>query len=756
MTTCAHLWAQSQPGFSMQSPSPRLPQTLGLLVAVALAACGGKLPGPGDLDGGPDAGLIGVPCQFDQDCQPTGKAPNYLCGADGGCQESCLLAGCPSTPQCNTKSGRCDPRDGGVGGGGDGGADGGSDAGTVAASDTLCKTCSVSADCHAGGLCVQNSAHTETFCTQDCTSAGCPSGYLCTVDRTGTKHQCYPSSGDCSPADGGTAGDPDGGPTTDPTTPSDNPDGCGFCGTCKVNNDCASGSVCVNGGCVAPCTSYLDCAFQIALLASCAVPAGFTEKYCLPLLGACLPLPAPLGGDTGCVPSSPNATCAPGADLPASLGANVKVLATDPVVGTEDSIAVDGAGRMAIGYIGIDVSDNSYVGVSWSATGASWTAGDNGGKMAAKTSQQADPVLATSKWTDGAGAHERMHYAWYGYTRDTSNPQQTVLKDMFVEAAWSDNGGKTWTATANDTRVTTTADTQSNAKLVDKPWIAAGPDGTLILTFTLGDDQQQDLFARVSTDHGATWGAQSYAVTNAASDAKSGHNLGMPVFDPRDATGNTVFVAFLRYTQVQASSTNSIQVVKSTDRGHTWSQPVTVSAAGDQVLFDPPSVAIDKAGHLYVGYAAAAGSAGSAGSTFWDAKVATVDVTAATPSATRQTRVNDDFQAAQAAGCFQHFHTMVAVDGATGKVFAAFLDNRRANAAGGVYYSSSTDQGATWAANKRASDSNFTFNPDRATAQKMFLGDYFGFVFDGSRLRFAWSDPRNGTSSQPFYVGGTP
>ena len=36
------------------------------------------------------------------------------------------------------------------------------------------------------------------------------------------------------------------------------------------------------------------------------------------------------------------------------------------------------------------------------------------------------------------------------------------------------------------------------------------------------------------------------------------------------------------------------------------------------------------------------------------------------------------------------------------------------------------------------------------------LHDYFGFIWDGTKLRFAWSDPRNGSSSQVFYVGGTP
>src|SRR5437773_546357 len=80
-------------------------------------------------------------------------------------------------------------------GGHDGGTD--TDAGTGVASDTLCQACTVNADCHGGGLCVSNSQHTQNFCTQDCSADPCPTGYICTLDRTGTKHQCYPSTGDC-------------------------------------------------------------------------------------------------------------------------------------------------------------------------------------------------------------------------------------------------------------------------------------------------------------------------------------------------------------------------------------------------------------------------------------------------------------------------------------------------------------------------------------------------------------------------------
>ena len=98
---------------------------------------------------------------------------------------------------------------------------------------------------------------------------------------------------------------------------------------------------------------------------------------------------------------------------------------------------------------------------------------------------------------------------------------------------------------------------------------------------------------------------------------------------------------------------------------------------------------------------------------------------------------------------------MTAVDQATGRVFAGWLDNRDGGK-GSTWYSVSNDGGATWGANKRVSDTPYTFNPDHQNAQLNFLGDYFGFIFDGSKLRISWSDPRDGTSSQVFYAGGVP
>src|SRR5260221_2287548 len=263
------------------------PGLTALVLALALAACGGRRSS--DDVTTVDAGdVTGKACGFDTDCNP----PDYVCDSVSlTCVQGCgLNPNCPPGKECNLATGRCVI---GVDGHPDAGHDGGTeaDAGTGTASDTLCKACSVNADCQAGGLCVSNSNHTQNFCTQDCASDPCPSGYVCTLDRTGTKHQCYPSTGDCSGVtgngtEGGTASD--GGPTNDPTVPSDNPNGCGFCGQCSVNNDCITGSVCANGSCATgPCTGWLDCALGGAYLSRC-TDVGLPQKYCLPILGQCI------------------------------------------------------------------------------------------------------------------------------------------------------------------------------------------------------------------------------------------------------------------------------------------------------------------------------------------------------------------------------------------------------------------------------------------------------------------------------------
>ena len=731
---------------------------LALAACAALGACGGSRPSLDSGDGGDAGTVLGQTCQFDIDCAP----PDYVCGSNNTCTPGCTLAGCPTGQACSNSTGRCAVAT--LDGGGDGGnTDGGTgDGGTASA--TLCQACTSAAQCLAGGLCLTDSAHDAHYCSQDCTKTACPGGYQCTVSPDGSAHQCVPFAG-CpnltgTGTDGGTGPGTDGGTgTTDPWAPSSNGSGCHECGQCQVNQDCNTNDVCYNGTCVVPCGSSTDCILDGltnsgSLITNCADiqdPSG--QKFCTPLLGQCLPLPGVLGGDTSCMPSGTNSACtAPSPEATNVWGANIPVTqaSSSLLLASEDSITTDSKDNMALGYIGVDAAGSSFMGVFQSLNGGnSWS---DKKKMMATTPVQSDPVLVTSKWTDTSGPHERMHYVWVGYTIVTTTSPASV-KDMFVESSYSDDAGATWSP---GKQATTTTDNAKGTLLLDKPWVAVGPDQSLILTFSIGDTNQQHMHAVVSTDHGQTWGA-SVQIETGAND--HGYNLGMPVFDPADKTGSTIYETYVAYTQIAAGASNSVKLVKSTDHGKTWSQPVQVSASDDQVLFEPPSIAMDGQHHLYVGYVSAPGTATAATSKFWDAMVASVDASQASPSVTRRVKVNDD-----QGSCFQHIHCMVTVDqkvvtGVTGgTVYAGFIDDRETAGKGAVWYTGSSDQGTSWSANKRVSDTDFSFNPDHQTAGLLFLGDYFGFVWDASssKLRSAWSDPRNGTSSQVFYAGGTP
>src|SRR5258705_109823 len=151
---------------------------------------------------------------------------------------------------------------------------GGQDAGDVTG-----KACAFDTDCNPPDYVCDSVSLT---CVQGCgLNPNCPPGKECNL-----------ATGRCViGVDGHPDAGHDGGTTNDPTVPSDNPNGCGFCGQCSVNNDCVTGSVCGNGSCATgPCTGWLDCALGGAYLARC-TDVGLPQKYCLPILGQCIALP---------------------------------------------------------------------------------------------------------------------------------------------------------------------------------------------------------------------------------------------------------------------------------------------------------------------------------------------------------------------------------------------------------------------------------------------------------------------------------
>ncbi|MBS2025836.1 MAG: exo-alpha-sialidase [Deltaproteobacteria bacterium] len=743
----------------MLSLTSRLSKVLFVVgLCSVLFACGGSRPETGNP--GVDAG--GGSCQFDSDCNP----PNTICGATGTCDPGCTIGGCITGKVCNSTTGRCGSGSGTDGGNTDGGGtDGGTtDGGGGTASDTLCQPCTVNGDCHGGGICVSNTAHTSKYCTQDCTTDACPDQYQCTTDSTGTRHQCFPTT-DCATTtgqnDGGTTTGTDAGTgTNDPTVPSDNPTGCKMCGECTVNNDCIQGSFCLNGICATPCDTggFLGTAECIltggSLFSQCAdvgLPNG--QMLCVPLLGACFELPSPLtplSGDVSCVPSGTNPTCS-APSIPNPLFGNNTLVSGNlnpaPQLTEDPAIVETSANSIAVAFMNVDSSSKSVITVCSSTDDGATFGNCTKVNTSISGAVQADPAMAVTKWSDGTGTHERITLVWLAYVLQVSGGTATPT-NMTIEGSFSDDGGKTWAA---GTKITTSADNNNGALQIDKPQIAAGADGTLAVTFSVSNSGQQHAYATISTDHGASWiGKKALYSSTELGDNNHGHTLTAPAFDTSDATGNTIYAVYVKYTTAAASNTNTIELVKSTDKGSTWVEQGTVSNSGDQVFFDAPSISIDKSHRLYVGYSAAAAASNA---TFWDANVALVDISGATPTVVRHTRVSDD-----SGNCFQHFHVTVANDGAS-SVYAGWLDNRD-NGKGDAWLAKSGDQAASFGSGSiRVSSTNFEFNPDSNNAQTKTIGDYAGLIYANGKVRMVWGDPRNASSSsgsQIFYGAGAP
>jgi hypothetical protein len=106
-------------------------------------------------------------------------------------------------------------------------------------------------------------------------------------------------------------------------------------------------------------------------------------------------------------------------------------------------------------------------------------------------------------------------------------------------------------------------------------------------------------------------------------------------------------------------------------------------------------------------------------------------------------RVNDD----PGTSAYQWFGTMSVAP--TGRIDVVWLDTRdnpgSYNSA--LYYSNSTDGGATWSENEKLSDS---FNPHVGWPQQNKMGDYFDMVSDSNGAYLAWAATFNGEQDVYF------
>jgi hypothetical protein len=320
-----------------------------------------------------------------------------------------------------------------------------------------------------------------------------------------------------------------------------------------------------------------------------------------------------------------------------------------------------------------------------------------------------------------------------------------TLDDLVVSR--STDGGATWTHHV--------AYSSPNAQLfADKDWLAVNDyagsphEGRLVATFTgfvvdaAGNPTTSTLFAAVSDDGGATWGAAIPITPSGGSFQGT-----QPFFLP----DGTLICAYQSYF---SSNGFNIECSRSADGGTTWSPAVVVAPA--QVEYDDPvartggglpAVAVARqSGRILVTWQAA-GANGSAHILLSASN--DLGATWTTPLI-----VSDNPPTASV------FNPAVAVtpDGASATV--AFYDKRLAPDGNYVdlFAAQSFDGGATWAPELRVTDYTTDLRLTVLSDTGYMLGDYLGVapaLAAGQAEVAIWCDTRYG-NSDPFVARVAP
>ena len=223
-----------------------------------------------------------------------------------------------------------------------------------------------------------------------------------------------------------------------------------------------------------------------------------------------------------------------------------------------------------------------FIAVSYSDdNGATWSA----------------PILATTKnnpvdfndkeWitvdtTSTSPYFGRVYASWTSFRQNTSEP---------IETSYSADGGVTWTAPK---QVTPAANTAKKGRQGSNP--AVGPDGTVYIAFEQGPAQQ----VVVSSDGGTSWTRPAVASPVVdIQDPIPGANFRTASF-PSLAVGPNG-VAYIAWADLTAAG-GRVKVVSSSDKGRSWSAPVTVSGSEGYAFF--PGIAVAPNGRVDVGYQA--------------------------------------------------------------------------------------------------------------------------------------------------------
>jgi hypothetical protein len=328
---------------------------------------------------------------------------------------------------------------------------------------------------------------------------------------------------------------------------------------------------------------------------------------------------------------------------------------------------------------------------------------------------QSDPVVMARD--DG-----RIYVASVAYTEPERN-----RGGVFI--TWSDDDGATW----RDPSVPVFYPENS---IDDKGWFAVDNSPSspfyhrLYMMYSPGAN---NVVEQHSTDGGLTWSARQEI-------AGSRYEYTYPVV----AADGTVY-NFMMYNW-GASNLGTIQFVKSTDGGLTWSNRFTVAQAdqpdspirpGDQFrFFAILSAAVDPVtGNLYVAWTDKRDVAANGTDVLY------VRSTDAGSTWTPPARLSHD-----PAGVVRDHITPMLSAGADGRLHAFWLDrrldpnNRRFDS----WYTSTTDGGVTWDPDTRVSTASQDLNVGFPPASGNAAGDYWGLDTARDTVYAAWNDSRTG------------
>ncbi len=376
------------------------------------------------------------------------------------------------------------------------------------------------------------------------------------------------------------------------------------------------------------------------------------------------------------------------------------------LVETETNLAVADNGYVAATWIGIQPTQHSHSGYTFSKDGGqSWLPPQKLDAPGGRTSS--DPVVA-------AAPDSSFYLAWIAFQRDAQgNPY-----DMRVYVSKAAAGDTTFGAPADIAGAIA-------SDAIDKPWVTVAPDGTVYVTWLDTGNQSKNLAPRmrvaVSEDQGQTW--KIYPIDSGQGGFR---NLIYPCVD--DVTGR-VYVTY--------HPGGGIGLRWSDDKGQTWPGATAVASQSDpQAMFDDPTCAAHN-GEVWVAY-------GIGSDPFSETDNARSDhIRVAYSSDAGQSIAERYFAEDATAGTkFMHAQMVREAGGALDILYYAGSD-KNPDPAGSVRLTRSTDKGKTWATSLvvRAPITFLTTRGDQR-----WLGDYIGLAAHGGKAYGSFADNVSGTS----------